>query len=194
MHRAGGARYRVIETAAGPFAVVFDDRGDLRTTWLGMGDALPEGAVRDPRLLPELCHRLERYFAGDAVDLDDVPTPPSRSGFVRACWRAVRSVGRGHTCTYSELAAMAGNPRAARAAGSAMKHNPLPVIVPCHRVVASGGGLGGYGGGPAGGEGRLSIKRWLLRLEGAPLLADPDCAPPGDRGARPRRRAALTAS
>jgi len=69
-------------------------------------------------------------------------------------------VGYGQTCTYGELAALVGNRRAARAVGQALARNPTPILVPCHRVLASGGGLGGFGGG-------LEMKRRLLLLEGA---------------------------
>ena len=74
----------------------------------------------------------------------------------------LEAVPFGSVVTYGELAARAGNPKAFRAVGSAMATNPLPIVVPCHRVLRSGGKLGGYGGG-------LDAKRWLLRHEGAPV-------------------------
>jgi methylated-DNA-[protein]-cysteine S-methyltransferase len=74
--------------------------------------------------------------------------------------RALARVSYGRTVTYGELAARVGQPRGARAVGQAMARNPVPLVIPCHRVVASGGGLGGYGGG-------LALKRRLLDLEGA---------------------------
>jgi len=83
-------------------------------------------------------------------------TPP----FHRKVLAAARRIPYGRTVTYGELARLAGNPRAARAVGQAMAHNPVALIVPCHRVVAAGGGLGGFGGG-------LALKRRLLALEGA---------------------------
>jgi O-6-methylguanine DNA methyltransferase len=86
------------------------------------------------------------------VDLSGVPA------FQRRVLQALRRVPYGRTITYGQLAARAGRPRAARAVGQAMAHNPVPLIVPCHRVVASGGGLGGFGGG-------LALKRRLLALE-----------------------------
>lgn len=80
--------------------------------------------------------------------------------FRRAVWRALRALPRGRTATYGELARRAGNPRAARAAGTACGANPLPLFVPCHRAVAAGGRLGGFSSG-------LAWKRLLLSGEGA---------------------------
>jgi methylated-DNA-[protein]-cysteine S-methyltransferase len=77
----------------------------------------------------------------------------------------LEAVPFGEVVTYGELATRAGNPRAFRAVGSAMATNPLPIVVPCHRVLRTGGKLGGYGGG-------LDAKRWLLHHEGAPVPAD----------------------
>ena len=93
-----------------------------------------------------------RRTFGVPLDLAGVPS------FRRKVLRAARRIPYGATATYADLAWRAGNPRAARAAGQAMAHNPLALVVPCHRVVASGGGLGGFGGG-------LALKRRLLALE-----------------------------
>ena len=82
------------------------------------------------------------------------------TAFQRAIWRAMQRIPRGRTMTYAELARRAGRPRASRAAGGACGANPLPLFVPCHRIVATGGGLGGFSGG-------LAWKVHLLRVEGA---------------------------
>ena len=162
-------------TPAGPFALIESGTGAISADWLD-GDSgeggLPPGARHDPEMRPGLSDRLARYFAGEAVDFDDVPTPPG-SSFDRRCWEACRRIRRGGTRTYAQLAALAGSgPGAARAAGQAMRRNPLPVIVPCHRVVASGGTLHGYGGSRDP-EGRaLGIKRRLLQIEGATFLGE----------------------
>ena len=88
-------------------------------------------------------------------------------GFHKAIYKAlVKDVPTGSTVTYGGLAELAGNPKAARAVGTAMRKNPLPIIVPCHRVVQSGGGLGGYMGNGDDGQ---KMKRWLLRHEGVNL-------------------------
>jgi methylated-DNA-[protein]-cysteine S-methyltransferase len=78
--------------------------------------------------------------------------------------RVTSQIPYGGVLSYAEVAAEAGSPRGFRAAGNALGANPLPIVVPCHRVLRSGGSLGGYGGG-------LPRKRWLLELEGAPLRA-----------------------
>ncbi len=164
------ARYRVIDTPTGPFGLINEADGRLKTTWLELTDdchQLPDDAIQDESLLPELAARLERYFAGEVVDFGDIPTPTA-SPFMRRCWEACRSIPRGETRSYGELATMAGGRgNAARAAGQAMRRNRLPIIIPCHRVVSAAGGLHGFSGscdqaGPA-----LAVKRSLLQMEGA---------------------------
>jgi methylated-DNA-[protein]-cysteine S-methyltransferase len=103
---------------------------------------------------------LAAYFGGDLTALDRVPTDPGGTPFQRRVWDALRAIPAGATTTYSELAARVGSPRAARAAGGANACNPVAIVVPCHRVVAAGGKLGGYAGG-------LGMKQWLLKHEAA---------------------------
>ena len=104
---------------------------------------------------------LDAYFAGEPVDLSDVPVDLEyETPFLERCAHALRSVPRGEVVTYGELAALAGAPGAARAAGSFCARNRLGLFVPCHRVV-SAGGLGSYG------SHGLAYKRRLLELEGA---------------------------
>jgi methylated-DNA-[protein]-cysteine S-methyltransferase len=104
---------------------------------------------------------LDEYFTGRrrAFDLD-VDLRLLHGEFYRRVLGALAGVGFGETRTYGEVAALAGNPRAHRAAGTAVGSNPVPIVVPCHRVIRSGGELGNYGGGP-------EMKRFLLELEGA---------------------------
>lgn len=97
-----------------------------------------------------------RGRAAKCPPLDDA----AGGDFVRRVRRYLRRVARGRTCSYGELAAAAGSPRAARAAGSACATNPLPLFIPCHRVLAAGGRLGGFSGG-------LAWKKMLLEREGA---------------------------
>ena len=102
----------------------------------------------------------DAYFAGEVAALDGVATdlgdaPP----FFRAAWSACRSIPPGETRSYRWLAQAAGNPKASRAAGQAMAKNPVPLVIPCHRVVGSGGNLHGYGGGG------VAVKAQLLELE-----------------------------
>jgi methylated-DNA-[protein]-cysteine S-methyltransferase len=110
----------------------------------------------------------ERYFSGEAEALVEVKVDLSgaRTEFNRRVLQKLHdSVSPGETTSYAALAAAAGRPGAARAVGSAMANNPVPIVVPCHRVLASNGGLGGYGGG-------LSMKRRLLQLEGIRASAE----------------------
>ena len=109
----------------------------------------------------ELVERLQAYFAGDDISFDDVPVDlEHETAFLERCAYALREIPRGEVVTYGELAALAGSPGAARAAGSFCARNRLGLFVPCHRVVGAGGlGLyGSYG---------VAYKRRLLKLEGA---------------------------
>ena len=121
--------------------------------------------IRDDRaVLQDAVAELEAWDAGDfaprETQLDLRGTP-----FQLDCWRALRRVPAGSTVTYGGLAARAGRPRATRAVGSAMRCNPVPLLVPCHRVLAAVG-LGGFAGGA---EGALDLKSVMLRHEGALL-------------------------
>jgi len=118
-----------------------------------------EKIVRDDKTLSVAVQQLNEYFAGDRqlFDLDlDLIMPP----FHHKALKAVEKIPYGKTLSYKEVAERAGNPKAIRAAGSANANNPLPIVIPCHRVLATGGGLGGYGGG-------LKMKNYLLNLENA---------------------------
>ncbi|MBN2307734.1 MAG: methylated-DNA--[protein]-cysteine S-methyltransferase [Candidatus Hydrogenedentes bacterium] len=103
---------------------------------------------------------LERYFAGLREDFAAIPIDLVRhTPFRQTVWEAARAVPWGDTSTYGELARRIGNPKAARAVGQALGANPVPILVPCHRFLAAGGGLGGFSAG-------LHWKRELLRVEG----------------------------
>ena len=164
------SRYRTFRTPIGPFALIEAATGAITAAWLIGGEkdgGLPPGARPAPDLLADLSDRLVGYFRGEVVEFDDVPTPRGPAFFQR-CWDACRTIRRGETRTYGELAALAGkDPGAARAAGQAMRRNPLPVIVPCHRIVASGGRLYGYSGSLDPDGPQLAVKRCLLELEDA---------------------------
>jgi methylated-DNA-[protein]-cysteine S-methyltransferase len=105
---------------------------------------------------------LDRYFAGTRLDFD---VPVDLSGlpaFHRRVLDATARIPAGRVATYTQVASRAGSPRASRAAGNALHHNPVAIIVPCHRVLRTDGSLGGYGGG-------LPVKEWLLQHEGVLL-------------------------
>jgi methylated-DNA-[protein]-cysteine S-methyltransferase len=117
--------------------------GDEASTLRGH-DAEEVDPTRDASLA-DLCGRVQRAVEGRSVDFSDLRLAPT-SPFFAACRAICQAIPAGTTISYGELAARAGSPKAARAAGQAMRRNPMPIIVPCHRVVASSGELGGYGG------------------------------------------------
>jgi methylated-DNA-[protein]-cysteine S-methyltransferase len=103
---------------------------------------------------------LARYFQGDVRAIDALEADPGGTEFQAKVWRALRGIAPGSTRTYGEIARAAGRPGAARAAGGAVGANPIPIVIPCHRVVGNNRALTGFGGG-------LPRKRWLLEHEGA---------------------------
>jgi methylated-DNA-[protein]-cysteine S-methyltransferase len=144
--------------------------GPIRVVMSGVGvreiclpeDDLPTDAD-DGQPVRDVQRQLDDWFRGDrhefdlALDLDGI------AGFRRTVLETlVTKVGWGETVSYGELAEMAGRPRAARAAGSAMRSNPIPFVIPCHRVLAAGYKIGGYGGG----RNAIALKRALLAHEG----------------------------
>ena len=160
--------YCVFETKAGWIALVGRDGKLIRSTLpkstreAALADikaGLNALSVEDGSAFGNLPSRLADYFAGQKVDFSDVEIDLGSPGrFIEAAQRACRNVPYGTLITYKGLAEAAGNPKAARAAGTAMAKNPVPIIVPCHRVVAAGG-IGGFALG-------LEWKRRLLHLEG----------------------------
>jgi methylated-DNA-[protein]-cysteine S-methyltransferase len=115
--------------------------------------------VELPRRLDLARRELDEYFEGRRTMFDLPVDLRLAHGFRRQVLELLHTeITFGETCSYAELAAMAGSPRASRAVGSAMATNPVPIVVPCHRVLRTGGALGGYGGG-------LDVKRYLLALE-----------------------------
>jgi methylated-DNA-[protein]-cysteine S-methyltransferase len=127
--------------------------GHLRSEFVGEFDV----AEWQPRLVG----RLKRYFSGARDDFRDVPVHVGRpTAFQTDVIRACRAIPPGQTMSYGEVAAAIGHPGAARAVGTVMAKNPVPILIPCHRVVGAQGSLGGYSG-----RGGLKLKRWLLDLE-----------------------------
>jgi methylated-DNA-[protein]-cysteine S-methyltransferase len=119
----------------------------------------PAGSRRDDAWFADVRTQIDEYFDG-ARTAFDVPMALEGTEFQRAVWDQLSAIPYGTTISYGELARRVGNPRASRAVGSANGRNPIAVIVPCHRVIAGDGSLGGYGGG-------LDRKSLLLDLEGA---------------------------
>ncbi len=119
-------------------------------------DATPFAAVRQ---------QLDQYFAGKRRHFD-LPLDPTGTAFQRNVLRALQDIPYGKTCTYGDIAIAINRPKAVRAVGAANGRNPIPIIIPCHRVIGADGSLTGFGGG-------LPAKRWLLELEGSLPVEQP---------------------
>lgn len=162
-------KYAVLETPMGWMGVVASEAGVRRLTIPlptpdeAMSDIARDvfGAELDNDYFAELEARLQRVFSGKdgALEEEDLDLPNAPE-FTRAVWDATRQIPRGETRSYGDLAAAVGRPRGARAVGQVMASNPVAVLIPCHRVIASDRGLGGYGG-------HIEMKKRLLTLEGA---------------------------
>lgn len=147
-----------VESPLGPLHVGVSERGLAR---IALPSEPPEHAAlhdRDGRVT-EVRRQLDEYFAGERREFTLPLDWSTAGGFRLRALEAMSRVPYGETLTYAELAARASNPRAARAAGHACATNPIPVVLPCHRIVGSDGGLHGYTGG-------IHLKEQLLRLEG----------------------------
>ena len=148
-----------IDSPVGPLLLTSD--GDVLTElyMLDPGSAEPS-LPRDPGPFRSVVEQLDAYFAGELKEFT-VPLAPAGSAFQLAVWAELTRIPYGATCTYGDIArALGKRPVAARAVGSANGANPIPIIVPCHRVIGADGGLTGYGGG-------LDRKLTLLSIEGA---------------------------
>lgn len=116
--------------------------------------------------VPEVVARIDAYFAGDIRAIDAIPVETGGTPFQQSVWHALRTIPAGRTASYGDIARAIGNPRAVRAVGRANGANPIPIVVPCHRVIGGTGSLIGYGGG-------LERKTWLLEHESAlPVKAE----------------------
>jgi len=152
-------RYTYLDSPLGALLVVRDESG-LSGLYLPSGrhpvTVAPEW-VRDDAAFDDVRTQLEEYFAGHRRTLD-LPLHPSGTAFQQRVWTALLDIPYGETTSYGKTAAAIGAPTASRAVGLANGQNPIPIIVPCHRVIGANGALTGYGGG-------LDAKRWLLALE-----------------------------
>ena len=151
-YRSGGG------SPLGPVTVLTDEAGRLVRVRLPGSEAPLGGLPAPPGLHDEVHAQLSAYFTGELRRFD-LPLRLEGTPFQTAVWEALRTIPWGETRTYGEVAALLGRPRSARAVGAACGRNPLPLLVPCHRVIGSHGGLHGFTGG-------LDLKRALLRIEG----------------------------
>lgn len=166
--------YATLETPAGKLLLAATDRGLVRVAYLDGAEedaVLRELAARvsprvlaAPRKLDQPRRELDQYFKGRRRRFEIPIDRRLARGFGRLVLEVTARIPYGSTSTYGRVALEAGRPRASRAAGNALGANPLPIVIPCHRVVHAGGGLGGYTGG-------LHRKRLLLGIESSPAPA-----------------------
>jgi methylated-DNA-[protein]-cysteine S-methyltransferase len=163
------AAFDLAETPIGTLLVAATDRGVCQISFdpdrglEELSQAAGRRVLRVPRRIEAARRELDEYFEGRRTEFDlhlDVSRVPE---FQRVVLNELALVPYGEVTTYGALAARVGKPRAARAVGGAMHHNPIPIVLPCHRVIGANGSLTGYGGG-------LDRKRALLKLEGALLV------------------------
>jgi len=154
--------WATIESPLGELVLEGDERG---VTALRLPNLRPEldPALRDPDALADALSQVGEYFAG-RLRAFDLPLAPAGGDFDLRVWRETSAIPYGETASYGEIARAIGRPGGAREVGGAMARNPIPIIVPCHRVVGSDGALVGYAGG-------LERKRALLDLEAGRLQA-----------------------
>ena len=126
-------------------------------------DAPPESWTEDKAAFPEVIRQLRAYFAAELKEFD-LPLAMDGTTFQLRVWRALQEIPYGQTTSYGRLAAKLGNPQAMRAVGLANGRNPIPIIVPCHRVIGSDGSLTGFGGGLENKQKLLALEKGQLRL------------------------------
>ncbi len=163
---AGSAR---IESPLGPLLLAADDAGLRSIDFVngrqpGKRPTYPDPSSRaNAAVLREAIRQLAAYFAGE-LEIFDLPLAPEGTPFQLAVWRRLNDIPYGETISYGELARRLGNPKASRAVGLANGANPIPIVIPCHRVIGSNGKLTGYGGGLPIKEKLLALERRQLRL------------------------------
>ncbi len=159
-------RYTELASPVGELLLTADAEGRLTRLQFHDGPhtrATREGWTHDTDAFADAARQLEAYFAGELRDFD-LALAPAGTPFQLQVWEALRAIPYGQTASYGEIARAVSQPGAARAVGGANNRNPIAIVVPCHRVIGSGGSLTGYGGG-------LPRKHQLLALEaGTPAL------------------------
>ena len=166
MHFDSSICYTSFDSALGRIRVAATDQG-LAGIWFDGQRHQPDhgswSEQPEHTLLRSVVQRLQRYLACKREDGElarDLPLDlRGGTAFQQAVWQALLAIGYGHSSSYGTIAAQLGRPRAVRAVGGAVGRNPIAIIVPCHRVLPSGGGVGQFGGG-------VRAKEWLLRREG----------------------------
>ncbi len=155
--------YTTFESPVGPLMLVGDSKGLRRVSFSSSKRSAPPGVdwklAKEP--FAEVIRQLQAYFRGELKEFE-LPLAMEGTEFQLRVWNTLRTIPYGETITYAQLAERIGNPKAVRAVGLANGSNPIPIIVPCHRVIGSDGSLTGFGGG-------LATKKLLLELENKQL-------------------------
>lgn len=144
------------QTDIGEVAIAADERA-VTNVYLKRSEISADAVVRETGLISEAARQLQDYLKGGLKHFD-LPLAPVGSEFMQQVWGGLLAIPYGETRSYKELAEFIGKPRAFRAVGQANHRNPIPIFIPCHRVIGADGKLTGYGGG-------LPLKAWLLDLE-----------------------------
>ena len=154
-----------MQSPIGPLTLVRDQHGLRQVNFPQNGQPAPADPEwhEDSAALAEAIRQLRAYFAGELEDFD-LPLAPEGTPFQQHVWQELCRIPYGETISYGELARRIGNPNASRAVGLANGSNPIPIIIPCHRVIGSNGKLTGYGGGLPIKEKLLALERRQLRL------------------------------
>ncbi len=149
--------YKIMETPLGTLTIISDDT-HLKSIHFGVkkGDFIE---VSEHPILDLTIEQLTKYFDGKLKTFD-LPLSPEGTPFQKVVWNALEKIPYGETLSYGDVAVMIGNPKSVRAVGQANNKNPIPIIIPCHRVLGKDGSLVGYAGG-------LETKKFLLYLEGS---------------------------
>ncbi|MBX9677727.1 MAG: methylated-DNA--[protein]-cysteine S-methyltransferase [Gemmataceae bacterium] len=151
-------RYMTIPSPIGTLMLVGDETALKQIRFGREAETVPADWVRDDEALREARRQLEEYFRGERTEFD-LPLAPEGTVFQKRVWQALLAVEYGASACYQEIAHALGNPTGARAVGLANSRNPLPIVIPCHRIIGKSGTLVGYAGG-------LEIKKFLLAHEG----------------------------
>jgi methylated-DNA-[protein]-cysteine S-methyltransferase len=162
----GRMNYSYLESPIGTLLIVGDDEAVRRIEFPKNGKARePEsGWVESGRgPVAETIRQVREYFAGRRSEFD-LPLAPEGTEFQRTVWRRLQEIPYGETISYGELAKRVGNAKASRAVGAANGQNPIPIVIPCHRVIGSNGKLTGFGGGLPTKEALLALEARQLRL------------------------------
>jgi methylated-DNA-[protein]-cysteine S-methyltransferase len=154
-----------LESPVGPLLLAADEAGVREIRFVnGRHPTQPEPTWKSDRApLNETIRQLQAYFAGELENFD-LPLAPQGTPFQLEVWRCLCQIPYGETISYGELAGLIGNPKASRAVGLANGSNPIPIVIPCHRVIGSNGKLTGYGGSLPIKEKLLALERRQLRL------------------------------